>query len=74
MSYSAIIQKDSPAIIYSLDDSSVSNNADIAPDRFLYSNPNGSGFYNGNIMRYLRFLFLLYLVESNPLESILADL
>jgi hypothetical protein len=48
MSYSAIIQKDSPAIVYSLDDSSVSNNADITPDRFLYKNgATNAAFYNG---------------------------
>lgn len=49
MSYSAIIQKDSPAIVYSLDDSSVSNNAAIAPDRFLYKNGATNALFYGGI-------------------------
>lgn len=47
MSYSAIIQKDSPAITWFLNDSTVTDGSAIAPDRFLYTNPNGSGFNTG---------------------------
>jgi hypothetical protein len=47
MSYSNLIQLASPAVVYALDDSNVGNSQPVAPDRFLYANPNGSGFYNG---------------------------
>jgi hypothetical protein len=47
MSYSNLIQLASPAVVYALDDASVGNSDPVAPDRFLYANPNGSGFYNG---------------------------
>jgi hypothetical protein len=47
MSYSNLIQLASPAVVYALDDASVGNSDPVAPDRFLYANPDGSGFYNG---------------------------
>lgn len=47
MSYSAIIQKDSPAITWFLNDSTVTDGSTISPDRFLYTSTDGSGFNTG---------------------------
>jgi hypothetical protein len=54
MSYSAIIQKDSPAITWSLDESTVTDNSAVNPDRFLYTNGAGTTFNTGvynNVVR-----------------------
>jgi hypothetical protein len=47
MSYSAIIQKDSPAITWFLNDSTVTDGSSIAPDRFLYTDGAATTFNTG---------------------------
>jgi hypothetical protein len=47
MSYSAIIQKDSPAITWSLNDSTVTDGSAVTPDRFLYTDGGGTAFNSG---------------------------
>jgi hypothetical protein len=47
MSYSAIIQKDSPAITWFLNDSTVTDGSTIAPDRFLYTDGGATAFNTG---------------------------
>jgi len=47
MSYSAIIQKDSPAITWSLNDSTVTDGSAVTPDRFLYTDGGATAFNTG---------------------------
>jgi hypothetical protein len=54
MSYSAIIQKDSPAITWSLNESTVTDNSAVNPDRFLYTDGGATVFNTGvynNVVR-----------------------
>ena len=46
MSYSDLIQKDNPTIVWSLNEDPFSS-TDIIPDRFLYSSGAGTSFYKG---------------------------
>ena len=47
MSYSAIIQKDSPAITWSLNDSTVTDGSAVTPDKFLYTDGGATAFNTG---------------------------